>query len=134
AFTGRQILLSTCNTSDLRSLRSGANSFLYTNNMHLLGVVPSATNRQPLPLTRISPWLPEATVAIEDARFWQHGALDYQGIARALFQDISKGHIVQGGSTITQELVRNLYIGNPQRTLSRKIKEACLATKLFARL
>jgi penicillin-binding protein 1A len=134
AFTGQQILTSTCSLSDLRPLRLGENSFLYTNNMRLLGVVPSATNRQPLPLTKITPWLPQATVAIEDARFWQHGALDYQGIARAFFQDISKGHIVQGGSTITQELVRNLYIGNPQRTLSRKIKEACLATKLFDRL
>ena len=134
AFTGGQILLATCSLNDLRPIALGENSFLYTNHMRLLGVVPSATNRQPLPLTRISPWLPEATVAIEDARFWQHGALDYQGIARALYQDLSQGHIVQGGSTITQELVRNLYIGNPQRTLSRKIREACLAEKLFQRL
>jgi penicillin-binding protein 1A len=133
AFTGQQILLSTCSLSDLRPLALGENSFLYTDNMRLLGVVPSATNRQPLPLSKISPWLPEATVAIEDARFWQHGALDYQGIARALYQDISQGQIVQGGSTITQELVRNLYIGNPQRTLSRKIREACLAEKFFQR-
>jgi penicillin-binding protein 1A len=131
AFTGGQILLSTCDLSDLRPLSLGENSFLYTNNMQLLGVVPSATNRQPLPLRKISPWLPQATVAIEDARFWQHGALDYQGIARALYQDISKGHVVQGGSTITQELVRNLFIGDPKRTLSRKIKEACLAEKFF---
>jgi penicillin-binding protein 1A len=134
AFTGRQILLSTCSLSDLRPLKLGENSFLYTNRMRLLGVVPSATNRQPLPLAKISPWLPEATVAIEDARFWQHGALDYQGIARALYQDLSKGHIVQGGSTITQELVRNLYIGNNQRTLSRKLKEACLSEKVFQKL
>jgi penicillin-binding protein 1A len=134
AFTGQQILLSTCSLSDLRPLSLGANSFLYTDNMRLLGVVPSATNRQPLPLSKISPWLPEATVAIEDARFWQHGALDYQGIARALYQDIAQGHVVQGGSTITQELVRNLYIGNPQRTLSRKVREACLAEKLFQRI
>jgi penicillin-binding protein 1A len=134
AFTGRQILLSTCRLSDLRPLKLGENSFLYTNRMRLLGVVPSATNRQPLPLAKISPWLPEATVAIEDARFWQHGALDYQGIARALYQDLSKGHIVQGGSTITQELVRNLYIGNNQRTLSRKLREACLAEKIFQKL
>jgi penicillin-binding protein 1A len=131
AFTGSQLLLSTCSLSDLRPLALGENSFLYTNHMRLLGVVPSATNRQPLPLSKISPWLPEATVAIEDARFWQHGALDYQGIARALYQDIAHGQVVQGGSTITQELVRNLYIGNPQRTLSRKIKEACLAEKIF---
>ncbi len=134
AFTGRQILLSTCSLSDLRPLSLGENSFLYTDNMRLLGVVPSATNRQPLPLSQISPWLPQATVAIEDARFWQHGALDYRGIARALYQDVSKGHIVQGGSTITQELVRNLYIGNPKRTLSRKVREACLAEKIFQKL
>jgi penicillin-binding protein 1A len=134
AFTGRQILLTTCSLSDLRPLSLGQNSFLYTDNGILLGVVPSATNRQPLPLSRMSPWLPEATVAIEDARFWQHGALDYQGIARAFYDDISSGHIVQGGSTLTQQLVRNLYIGNPQRTLSRKIREACLAEKLFQRL
>ena len=134
AFTGQQILLSQCNLNDLRPLALGENSFLYTDSMQLLGVVPSATNRQPLPLSRIAPSLPQATVAIEDARFWQHGALDYQGILRAFYQDVTKGHIVQGGSTITQELVRNLYIGNPQRTLSRKIKEACLATKLFQKL
>jgi len=131
AFTGQQILLSQCTLTDLRPAALGENSFLYTDNGQMLGVVPSATNRQPLPLSQISPSLPQATVAIEDARFWQHGALDYQGILRALYQDLSKGHIVQGGSTITQELVRNLYIGNPQRTLSRKVKEACLATKIF---
>jgi penicillin-binding protein 1A len=131
AFTGQQILLSQCNLSDLNQLALAQNSFLYTDNGEKLGVVPSATNRQPLPLSQISPSLPQATVAIEDARFWQHGALDYQGIARAFYQDVTKGHIVQGGSTITQELVRNLYIGNNQRTLSRKIKEACLATKVF---
>jgi penicillin-binding protein 1A len=134
AFTGGQILLSTCSLSDLRKPSLYANSFLYADNMQRLGVVPSATNRQPLPLSKISPWLPEATVAIEDARFWQHGALDYQGIARAFYQDVTKGHIVQGGSTITQELVRNLYIGNPQRTLSRKLKEACLAEKEYQKL
>jgi penicillin-binding protein 1A len=131
AFTGSSILLSTCSLSDLRPLSLGENSFLYTDQNRLLGVVPSATNRQPLPLAKISPWLPQATVAIEDARFWQHGALDYQGIARAFYQDVTQGHIVQGGSTITQELVRNLYIGNPQRTISRKIREACLAEKIF---
>jgi penicillin-binding protein 1A len=131
AFTGSQILLSACSLHDLRPLQLGENSLVYTDNGQFLGVVPSATNRQPLPLSKISPSLPEATVAIEDARFWQHGALDFQGIARAFYQDVTKGHIVQGGSTITQELVRNLFIGNNQRTLSRKIKEACLAEKFF---
>jgi penicillin-binding protein 1A len=131
AFTGQQILLTQCNSSELRSVTLGANSFLYTDNGQPLGVIPSATNRQPLPLSQIAPALPQATVAIEDARFWQHSALDYRGILRALYQDLAHGQVVQGGSTITQELVKNLYIGNAQRTLSRKIEEACLATKFF---
>jgi penicillin-binding protein 1A len=131
AFTGQQILLSQCTTTDLRSVALGANSFLYTDNGQMLGVIPSVTNRQPLPLSQISPSLPQATVAIEDARFWQHSALDYRGILRALYQDAVHGQVVQGGSTITQELVKNLYVGSAQRTLSRKITEACLATKFF---
>src|SRR6185312_2637364 len=118
-------LLSQCNLSDLRPLALGENSFLYTDDGTQLGVVPSATNRQELPLSKIAPALPQATVAIEDARFWQHGALDYRGILRALYQDAVHGQVVQGGSTITQELVKNLFIGNAQRTVSRKIKEAC---------
>jgi penicillin-binding protein 1A len=132
--TGPAILSSFCSLNDLRPLSLGSNSFLYADNGRFLGVVPSATNRQPMPLSKISPWLPEATVAIEDARFWQHGALDYQGIARAFYDDLTSGQIVQGGSTLTQQLVRNLYIGDPQRTFSRKIKEACLADKLFTRM
>jgi penicillin-binding protein 1A len=139
AVTLPTVLSHFCSLKDLRSLSVGSNSLLYADNGHggrgrLLGVVPSATNRQPLPLAKMSPWLPEATVAIEDARFWQHGALDYQGIVRALYDDLTSGQIVQGGSTLTQQLVRNLYIGNQQKTLSRKIKEACLADKLFAKM
>ncbi len=134
AFTGPQLLTTFCSLQDLRPLSLGSNSFLYTDNGKLLGVVPSATNRQPLPLSQMSPWLPEATVAIEDARFWEHGALDYQGILRAIYDDLSHGQIVQGASTLTQQLVRNLYIGDPQRTFSRKLKEACLAEKLFGKL
>ena len=132
--TGPAILSSFCSLNDLRPLSLGSNSFLYSANGRLLGVVPSATNRQPLPLSKMSPWLPEATVAIEDARFWQHGALDYHGIIRAFWDDVTKGQIVQGGSTLTQQLVRNLYIGNQQKTFSRKLKEACLADKLFTRM
>jgi penicillin-binding protein 1A len=133
ALTGRALVFGSCNLNSLRPVALGSNSFLYASDGSLLGVVASTTNRQPLRLDKMSPWLPEATVAIEDARFWQHGALDYQGIARALFKDATAGHIVQGGSTITQQLVRNLYIGKAQRTLSRKLKEACLAEKLAGR-
>jgi penicillin-binding protein 1A len=124
------MLLSSCDLNSLQPLSLGQNSFVYTKNGTLLGVVPSTTNRQPLRLDQMSSYLPAATVAIEDRRFWQHGALDYQGILRAFYTDVSKGRIVEGGSTITQELVRNLYLGTEQRTFSRKVKEACLALKL----
>jgi penicillin-binding protein 1A len=130
AVTGRALVFDSCDLASLRPVALGSNSFLFASDGSLLGVIPSATNRQPLQLEKMSPWLPRATVAIEDSRFWEHGALDYQGIARALYKDVSAGRIVEGGSTITQQLVRNLYIGKPKQTLSRKMKEACLAQKL----
>ena len=73
--------------------------------------------------------MPKATVAIEDRRFYQHDGIDVEGIARALWKNVSAGQVVEGGSTITQQLVRNLYIGREQ-TVERKLKEACLAIKL----
>ena len=73
--------------------------------------------------------MPKATVAIEDRRFYEHGGVDPQGIARAVWADVKAREVVQGGSTITQQLVRNLYISN-ERTVQRKLKEACLAIKL----
>ena len=88
----------------------------------------SATGRS-VPLDRVSPWIPKATVAIEDRRFYSHGGVDPQGIARAVVADMRARSVVQGGSTITQQLVRNLYISN-ERTVQRKLKEACLAIKL----
>ena len=130
AITGRAVIFGSCDLHALRPVTLGENSFLYASDGSLLGVVPSTTNRQPLRFDRMSPWLPKATVAIEDNRFWEHGALDYQGIARALYENATAGRIVQGGSTITQQLVRNLYIGKAERTFSRKVKEACLAEKL----
>jgi len=130
AITGRAVIFGACDLHSLRPVTLGENSFLYASDGSLLGVVPSTTNRQPLRLDRMSPWLPKATVAIEDNRFWEHGALDYQGIARAFYENATAGRIVQGGSTITQQLVRNLYIGKAERTFARKVKEACLAEKL----
>ena len=130
--TGPQILASFCSLKDLRPLSVGANSVLTASNGTFLGYVLSDTHRQPLLLGNMSPWLPKATVAIEDARFWQHGALDFQGIVRALYTDLTTGQVEQGGSTLTQQLVRNLYIGNQEKTIQRKFKEACLAEKFFS--
>jgi penicillin-binding protein 1A len=121
---------SSCNLDSLRPVEIGQNSFVFAADGSLLGSIPAERNRQPIALARMTPWLPKATVAIEDRRFYEHGGVDYQGILRAAWADITAGHVVQGASTITQQLVRNLYIGHNERTFQRKLTEACLAIKL----
>jgi penicillin-binding protein 1A len=118
-----------CDLNSLRPANIGANSFVYADDGSLLGSIPAERNREPVTMRQISPWLPKATIAIEDRRFYQHGGVDYLGIARAAWADVTAGKVLQGGSTITQQLVRNLYTGQ-ERTFNRKIKEACLAIKL----
>jgi penicillin-binding protein 1A len=129
-FTGAAVWMSSCDLSSLRPVNVGENSFVYAADGTLLGSIPAVKNRQPVTLTEMSRWVPMATVAIEDRRFWSHGALDYPGIVRALFANVRAGHVVQGGSTITQQLARNLYIKQPSQTFGRKATEACLAIKL----
>jgi penicillin-binding protein 1A len=128
------VVESQCDLASLKPVRIGTNSFVIAADDSLLGTIPAKKNRQQLSLAQISPWLPKATVAIEDRRFWQHGALDYAGIARAALTDLESGRAEQGASTLTQQLARNLYIGRPSHTLGRKITEACLAMKLAHRL
>ncbi len=120
---------SSCDLSALHEVRIGQNTFVYAADGSLLGAIPAERNRQVVPLSRVSPWMPKATIAIEDRRFYSHGGVDPQGIARAVLADVRARQVVQGGSTITQQLVRNLYISN-ERTVQRKLKEACLAIKL----
>ena len=128
-FGGAAALSSDCNLSSLQPVAIGQNSFVYAADGSLLGSIPAERNRQPVRLLSISPWVAKATVAIEDRRFYEHGGVDPEGIVRALIADIRAGRVVQGGSTITQQLVRNLYIGK-ERTFKRKLVEVCLAVKL----
>ncbi len=74
--------------------------------------------------------LRNATVAIEDEHFYKHGGVDYGAIVRAGIKNLESGKNLQGGSTITQQLVRALYIDDPQRNIERKIREAKLASEL----
>ncbi|MBB5688822.1 penicillin-binding protein 1A [Roseomonas alkaliterrae] len=76
--------------------------------------------------------LPAAFIAIEDRRFREHGGLDIIGMARALLANLAAGRVVQGGSTITQQLAKNLFL-TPERSLRRKVQEALLALWLEAR-
>ena len=115
-FTGAAIVLSNCQLSDLKPPGTNANSFIYARDGSLLGSIPSEENRTPVQRSEMSPWLAKATVAIEDRRFYHHGGIDPHGIVRALWKDIGAGKVVEGGSTITQQLVRNLYLDPAERT------------------
>jgi penicillin-binding protein 1A len=122
-------LSQSCDLNALRPVEIGQNSFVFADDGSLLGSIPAERNREPVTIAQMSPWLPRASVAVEDRRFYQHGGVDYVGIARAAWRDVTAGKVLEGGSTITQQLVRNLYTGQ-EKTFTRKIKEACLAIKL----
>ena len=77
-------------------------------------------------LHEMSPYIPEAVVAIEDRRFYSHFGFDPVGFARAMGRNIAAGRMVQGGSTLTQQLAKNLFL-SPDRTLERKVQEVLLA-------
>jgi penicillin-binding protein 1A len=79
----------------------------------------------PLHLSDLPPYLPEAAVAVEDRRFWHHFGIDPVGLARAAWVDLTAGHVVQGGSTITQQVAKTLFLTNA-RTLRRKVQEVLL--------
>jgi len=127
--TGAATVAPRCDLDRLRPVEIGQNSFVYAADGSLLGSIPAEKNRQPVPLNRISKWMRLSTVAIEDRRFYEHSGIDLEGIARALAADVQAGRVVEGGSTITQQLVRNLYISR-EVTFERKLIEACLAVRL----
>jgi penicillin-binding protein 1A len=129
AFTGAQAFVNSCSLASLKPVSIGENSFVYAADGSVLGAIPAEQNRQPVALDQMSPLLLQATVAIEDRRFYSHRGVDYEGILRAAVKNLQEGEIVQGGSTLTQQLVRNLYIGR-EVSWERKTKEACLALKL----
>jgi penicillin-binding protein 1A len=111
----------------------GGNSTLFAADGSKLGVIESEEARAPISIERIPKSLQHATVAIEDQRFYEHGGIDPEGIARAALKNLEAGKTVEGGSTITQQLVRNLCISNPARNLERKIIEAQLAIEYAER-
>jgi penicillin-binding protein 1A len=128
--TGGAVMCSNVDLDSLQPVEIGQNSFVYADNGAFLGSIPAEKNRQPVTLEKISRWMPTATVAIEDRRFYAHDGVDVSGVARAAAKNLSARKIVEGGSTITQQLVRNLYPITSERTVQRKLKEACLAIKL----
>lgn len=85
-----------------------------------------ATGGEALALEDMSPFIPQAVIAIEDRRFYSHFGVDPLGLARAIVTNILSGRTVQGGSTLTQQLAKNLFL-SPERTVERKIQEVLLS-------
>jgi penicillin-binding protein 1A len=118
-----------CDLADQRPHVIGRSSFVYAADDSFLGTIPSTVNRQVVGAHRISPWAKRAAIAIEDRRFYAHDGVDYRGVARAAMKNVRRGEIVEGASTLTQQLVRDMYLSR-ERTFARKKAEACLALAL----
>jgi penicillin-binding protein 1A len=134
AFVGYVLYLSwqTPSIDSLRPHPEAENSVVYAASGERLGFIPAAQLRQEVPSSSIPATLKQAIVAVEDRRFYQHKGVDYPGILRAAFKDATSGEVVQGGSTITMQLVRRLYLTR-DRSFKRKIEEATLAREMEQR-
>jgi penicillin-binding protein 1A len=115
--------------NELKPADQGASSVVYAANGDRLGFIQYDVLRTPVAGKDIPQTMKNATVAIEDERFWQHSGVDFEGVVRAAIKNIESGKTVEGGSTLTMQLVRNLYISN-ERTFKRKLHEAKLAEEL----
>lgn len=112
-------------TNSLEALQFSAATEVYDLNGELIGKL-FAENRTVVSINNVSPYLLDAVVANEDARFYSHYGIDPIGILRAVWVDVRTGAFTEGGSTITQQLAKNMFL-TQERTLWRKLKEAMLA-------
>jgi penicillin-binding protein 1A len=113
--------------------RSDVDTVVYASNgRSVLAVLRGEESRVLVATEDIAPIMRQAIVAVEDQRFFDHDGIDVRGVGRALWADIRNQAIVEGGSTITQQFVKNAYIRN-ERTLARKVREAALAWQLEQR-
>ncbi|MGH3109959.1 MAG: transglycosylase domain-containing protein, partial [Gaiellaceae bacterium] len=117
---------------DPAAQRADVDTVVYASNGRtVLAVLRGEESRVLVATDDIAPIMRQAIVAVEDKRFFEHDGIDLRGVARALWADVRSQAIVEGGSTITQQFVKNAYIRN-ERTLARKVREAALAWQLEA--
>ena len=114
---------------ELRKRPNAVNTTIYDRHGEVIAELHGAENRVLVPSNEIPDVMKQATVAVEDERFYTHHGVDFQGVARALVENFRAGGVVQGGSTITEQYVKNAYVGN-ERTYTRKVREAVLAWEL----
>ena len=113
-----------------RQARLQADGFVYAGDGHtVLARLQGSQSRVIVDSEQIAPIMKHAIIAIEDKRFLEHRGVDMRGIARALWADLRRKRFVQGGSTITQQFIKNTY-ARDERSIARKLKEAALAWQL----
>jgi penicillin-binding protein 1A len=118
---------------DPATQRTDVDTVVYASNGRtVLAVLRGEESRVLVDTEDIAPIMRQAIVSVEDQRFFEHNGIDLRGVGRALWQDIRHQSIVEGGSTITQQFVKNAYIRN-ERTIARKVREAALAWQLEQR-
>ncbi len=120
------------NLPDVRVLRSYApteTTYIYDVKGVQLASLHDEANREVVPLNRISPNMKRALLAIEDDRFYYHQGVNLTGVGRALNANFKKGGVSEGGSTITMQLIKNLFLSQ-KRQFSRKLAEAVLSIRL----
>jgi penicillin-binding protein 1A len=111
----------------LKPVLAGATSQVYAANGTRLGAIQSDVLRTPITTAQMPRLLRQATVAIEDQRFYKNNGVDVTGIFRSAVKDVLHGETLQGASTITMQLMRNLYLGSDTHTFKQKVDEAKLA-------
>lgn len=115
-------------TKDLADFVYKQPTIIYANDGSVLAEIGDE-RRYPVPLEKMPAFMYKAVVAVEDSRFYEHGGVDLLGIFRAFVANVRAGRVVEGGSTLTQQLVKIIYL-TPERKLKRKVKEAILAYKI----
>ena len=129
--------LPTLKQSDLDRIELAESSKIYAAGNELITTLHGPENRTVIPIKRIPETVQNAVVAIEDERFWEHKGVDWQAVVRALLANVRSGEIQEGGSTITQQYVKNAIIAPgaiAERTLDRKLKEAAYAAQLETKI
>lgn len=127
-----QIMRNLPDISQISSYIPAETTKIYSEDNIVLAELHLEENRVTIPLEQISPIIRKAVVAMEDENFYSHPGIDFRGIARALVRDIMAGSFVEGGSTLTQQLARNLFLTR-KRQMSRKVSEAILAVQMERR-
>lgn len=130
------IAMATHNLPDLKNKQlfdRAQTTKIYDTTGNLITDLYVEQNRVLVPLDKISPYLQKAVISIEDRRFYDHEGVDWKAIMRAFFKDVQQGKIVEGGSTLTQQFIKNTLITD-EKTFQRKIREAALAIQIEQKL